>query len=168
MWSALLPQRLCLDHASALSDARFGEVVEGGAVLCARSIKPLEGSRPWLRRTRALWRLNGGRQRCGVLPTLCGRARQITAGTGYCERVTRRGRYESWKKRFALRQDGGVGSTPKRAKNSSSIELFHAAVSSGGDRSWISAAVSFSTTTIGPPHLGQRQRSCESLVDETS
>jgi len=27
--------------------------------LCARSIKPSEGSRPWLRRTRALWRLNG-------------------------------------------------------------------------------------------------------------
>ena len=50
-------------NASALSDARFGKVVEAGAVLCARSIKPLEGSRPWLRRTRALWRLNGGRQR---------------------------------------------------------------------------------------------------------
>src|SRR2546426_10816289 len=71
MWSALLPQRLCLDHASALSDARFGEVVEGGAVLCARSIKPLEGSRPWLRRTRVLWRLNGGRQRCRASPKLC-------------------------------------------------------------------------------------------------
>src|SRR5437899_9673764 len=86
MWSALLPQRLCLDHASALSDARFGEVVEGGAVLCARSIKPLEGSRPWLRRTRALWRLNGGRQRCRASPKLCGRGGQMTAGSGYCER----------------------------------------------------------------------------------
>jgi len=40
--------------------------------LCARSIKSLEGSRLWLRRTRALWRLNGRRQRCGVLPRLCG------------------------------------------------------------------------------------------------
>jgi hypothetical protein len=41
-------------------------------------------------------------------------------------------------------------------------EAFHAAeVSNGGERSWISAAVSFSTTTIGPPHLGQRQRPFE-------
>jgi len=39
-------------NASALSDARFGAVVEAGVVLFARSIKPLEGSRPWLRRTR--------------------------------------------------------------------------------------------------------------------
>jgi len=38
----------------------------------ARSIKRLEGSRLWLRRTRALWRLNGGRQQCGALPRLCG------------------------------------------------------------------------------------------------
>lgn len=28
-------------NASALSDARFGEVVKAGAVLCARPIKPL-------------------------------------------------------------------------------------------------------------------------------
>ena len=46
---------------------------------------------------------------------------------------------------------------------------FHAAVvASGGERSWIWRAVSFSTTTIGPPHSGQRQSSCESLADETS
>src|SRR5208337_304407 len=42
----------------------------------------------------------------------------------------------------------------------------HAATVSGGERSWISAAVSLSTTAIGPPHFGQRQRSLESLVEE--
>src|SRR3989442_1190718 len=126
-------------------------------MLCARSIKPLEGSRPWLRRTRALWRLNGGRQRCRASLKLCGRAGQMTAGSGYCERVSRR------KKRFVLRQGAEKRSTPKRAKGSSSREWFHtAAVTTGGERSWISTAVSLSTTTIGPPHLGQRQRSLKS------
>src|SRR5450631_3284667 len=37
---------------------------------------------------------------------------------------------------------------------------FHAAApaSQGGERSWSWAAVSLSMTTMGPPHLGQRQR----------
>ena len=36
-------------------------------------------------------------------------------------------------------------------------EWFHAAaVNSGGERSWISAAVNLSMTFMGPPHLGQR------------
>jgi hypothetical protein len=39
-----------------------GEAVELSVELCARSIKPLPGRRPWQRRTRALWRLNGRRQ----------------------------------------------------------------------------------------------------------
>src|SRR5258706_5952881 len=39
-------------------------------------------------------------------------------------------------------------------------ELFHAAMlPSGGERSCISTAVNLSTTAIGPPHLGQDQRS---------
>ena len=76
--------------ASALSEARFRESVKSGEVLCARSIEPLEGSRPWLRRTWALWRLNEGKQRCRALPRLCRGARQVTAGTGCCERAFRR------------------------------------------------------------------------------
>ena len=36
----------------------------------------------------------------------------------------------------------------------------------GGERSWISAAVSLWTTTIGPAHLGQRQRSFEFLTSD--
>src|SRR5271165_7183053 len=49
---------LCPNQVSVSSDARFVEVGAIGMELCTLSIKPLEGSRPWLRRTRALWRLN--------------------------------------------------------------------------------------------------------------
>src|SRR5713101_2676107 len=45
-------------------------------------------------------------------------------------------------------------------------ESLHAvAVTNGGERSWISAAVSLSTTIIGPPHLGQDQRSLGPAVE---
>ena len=44
---------LVLIHVSALSDARLREEVKLGEVLCARSIKPFEWSRPRLRPTRA-------------------------------------------------------------------------------------------------------------------
>jgi hypothetical protein len=37
-----------------------------GMEFCARSIKPLEGSRTWLRRTRALWRSKTKRQEGGA------------------------------------------------------------------------------------------------------
>src|SRR3974377_657394 len=48
------------------------------------------------------------------------------------------------------------------AKDSGWREAFHAAeVSNGGERSWISGAVSLSTTTIGPPPVGQRQSTVE-------
>src|SRR5713101_3369306 len=43
--------------------------------------------------------------------------------------------------------------------------LHAAAVTSGGERSWISAAVSLSTTIIVPPHLGQDQRSLGPVVE---
>src|SRR6266705_2409879 len=58
------------------------------------------------------------------------------------------------------RQGTEVGSGSKHAKDSNWREPLHAAaVSTGGEHSWISAAVSLSTTIIGPPHLGQDQRS---------
>src|SRR4030095_16121147 len=86
--------------ASALSDARFDKGAAVGTVFCARSIKWLEGSRPWLRRTRDLWRLNVGRLRCGGSPRRCDEVRQTAAGAVYRERVSQRQRGESWKKRF--------------------------------------------------------------------
>jgi len=59
-------------------------------------------------------------------------------------------------------KDAERQSTPRGAKDSGWREAFHAAeVNNGGERSWICAAVSLSTTTIGPPHLGQRQRPFE-------
>jgi hypothetical protein len=150
-------------NASALSDARFPEERRTSRELGARSIKPLEGSRPWLRRTRALWRLNVGRLRCGGSPRRCDEVRQTAAGAVYRERVSQRQRGESWKKRFTLRQGTEGDSARKRVKGSSWRESSHAAaVSRGGERSWISAAVNLWTTTIGPPHLGQRQRSFDS------
>ena len=47
------------------------------------------------------------------------------------------------------------------------VELtFHAATASrvGGERSWSSAAVNLSMTSIGAPHLGQSQSSLELAV----
>jgi|SRR5580700_5500348 hypothetical protein len=47
------------------------------------------------------------------------------------------------------------------------VESFHAAAVTvkGGERSWISAAVSLSMTSIGPPHLGQSQSCRKGLRD---
>ena len=53
----------------------------------------------------------------------------------------------------------------REAEDSGWREAFHEAeVSNGGERRWLSAAVSLSTTTMGPPHFGQRQRPFESAA----
>ena len=61
--------------------------------VCALSIERLEGSRPRLRRMRALWKLNGVKGR----PSRCiGAVRRSTAddttrsGDGYCGKMLRR------------------------------------------------------------------------------
>ena len=55
-----------------------------------------------------------------------------------------------------------VSSAPGHVGFCSWREPFHAATAtSGGERNWISTAVSVSTSTIGPPHLGQNQVSQE-------
>jgi len=74
-------------YVSALSDARFGEEVKLGEVLCARSIKPLERSRPRLRRTRAAM---GIACREGTVETWAGPAQR--SGT------------ENWKSPIATRR----------------------------------------------------------------
>src|SRR5260370_40966173 len=58
-----------------LSERKYG----GGGCSGARSIKPLEGSRPRLRRTRALCKFNCGKVRCPDSPGLCKRAQQTAA-----------------------------------------------------------------------------------------
>jgi len=51
-----------------------------------------------------------------------------------------------------------VSSAPEHAGLVGEREPFHAATAtSGGERNWISTAVSVSTTIIGLPHLGQSQ-----------
>ena len=53
--------------------------VNGGKEFRARSVKPFGGGRPGLRRTRALWKFNCGKERCGGVPGLrCG-AQQLRA-----------------------------------------------------------------------------------------
>jgi hypothetical protein len=128
-------------------------------MLFARSIKPLEGSRPSLRRTRALRRLNVGRLRSGGLPRWCDGVGRRALGADYREEVSQRQRRGCWKKRFVLWQGTEARSAPKRVNGSSSRESSHAAaVSSGGERSWISATVNLSSTTIGPPHLTEYEQ----------
>jgi len=93
----------------------------------ALSIKPLEGSRPWLRRTRALCRFNSVNEWCRGAPELCRRAQQMTAGASelamgkkYWGGSTGRSR----KKRFVRWQGAKRLSAPRHAKDSSWREPF--------------------------------------------
>jgi len=71
------------------------------------------------------------------------------------ERGEKRG-CRSGKKRSVRWAEKGVRGALKHAYSSSWREPFHAAtVTTGGERSWISAVVSRWMTFIGPPHLGQ-------------
>src|SRR2546430_14310613 len=100
-----------------------------------------------------------GVQTC-ALPILCRGAQNTTQWANELaagkKQLEERGR-RSGRKESARRQGIEVRSVPKHAEFSSWREPFHAAtVIFGGERSWISAAVSRSMTFIGPPHLGQR------------
>ena len=140
-------------------------------VLCARSIKPFEGGRPGLRRTRALCKFNCGKKRCRSAPRLGRGAQPLTRELGKlaiakeCGESSLAGRR---KRRWLQWGDRKVQSTPKPAELLNWREWFHAAAVNGGERSWISAAVRRSMIFIGPPHLGQSHWTCESLEDEKS
>src|SRR5271166_3325066 len=65
---------------SAVSEARMnGRMRKGARCSGALSIQRLEGSRPWLRRTRALWGLNGMEGWCAGVSGYCRGARKTTA-----------------------------------------------------------------------------------------
>src|ERR1700692_1018017 len=64
----------------AFSDARFHEQVKAGTILGARSIKPFERSRRWLRRTGSLWKFNGGKMQCADARELRDRAQYAFGG----------------------------------------------------------------------------------------
>jgi hypothetical protein len=56
---------------SVVSEARGGKAHARAWCVCALSIQRLEGSRPRLRRTRALCKFNDGTERCGGARRLC-------------------------------------------------------------------------------------------------
>jgi hypothetical protein len=138
----------------------------------ALSIQRLEGSRPGCGGRGPLWELNGGKGRCRGAPTLYGEVQKTIAhGLGLVEAQNAghpRG-FRGGKKRCIRRQGAERRIAPKHAELSGSGEFFHAAaVSMGGERSRISAAVSRSMTTIGAPHLGHGQRWSEFWMLEVS
>jgi hypothetical protein len=63
---------------------------------------------------------------------------------------------EGGKKGSVRRPGKEMQGAPKHAEFSDWRDGFHAALVRGGERSWISAAVSRSMTFIGPPQSGQR------------
>ena len=77
---------------------------------------------------------------------------------------------ERRKTRFAEQQGAPRPSVPGHAQTSCCRETFHAAAATGagGERSWIWAALSLSTTLIGPPHWEQSRRSCASWAVDGS
>ena len=77
---------------------------------------------------------------------------------------------ESRKARFVGQHGTERLSVLTHARVSCCREWFHAAsvTRAGGERSWISAAVSLSMTIIGPPHFGHSQESLESLLPDRS
>jgi hypothetical protein len=158
---------------SALSEARFHAEAKLGEALCARSIKPLERSRPWLRRTRALWKFNVGKMRGRGAPRLCGGVQKTTP----CIREPIAGQdcryrrvWRSGKKRLLRRPDAEARSVAQHATYSDRGQRFHAAAgtSVGGERSRIWAAVIVSMTTIGPPHWGHSHRGLDCWAVDAS
>jgi hypothetical protein len=140
-------------------------------MLGARSIKPFERGRPCLRRTRALCKFNGGkvsveiRRGCAAGHGRRHRERkEVTKAHDSREEKTR----ERRKTPFIERQRTERLRALTHARVSSWRGSFHAATvtRAGGERSWISVAVSLSMTFIGPPHFGQSQGSLESLLPD--
>src|SRR5216684_7025756 len=104
---------------------------------------------------------------------MCGRARKLTLEDEKVGKAPDSGEdqaRESRKARFVEQQGAERLSALTHAKISCGREWFHAAsvTMAGGERSWISAAVSLSMTLIGPPHLGQSQRGVASLAEEAA
>ena len=116
----MVPSGLVTTSPSDVSEARIGKACTGARCVCALSIHRLEGSRPWLRRTRALWELNGVDWCCeGTLPGLCGRARQTAPGVwkvAGAKTCCEQSAWGSREKRFVWWQGTGSRSVPKHAK----------------------------------------------------
>src|SRR5215469_11698974 len=127
---------------------------------CARPVNPFGRGRPWLRWTRALCKFNWGKGGSGGVPRLCCRAQPGRLASQKLVRVKEHRedyRCRGGKKRSVGSRAREIGSVRRHAEFLRWREWFHAAgFIRGGDRNWISAAVSLSITFMGPPHLGQR------------
>ena len=82
----------------------------------------------------------------------------VRAEIGCSDRVSQRNVIETAaRKKSVSRRGRAIRSAPDAQSFSGCREWFHAAAEiTGGERSWISAAVSRSTIFIGPPQMGQR------------
>src|SRR5450755_3594046 len=96
------PQRLgqVQGDASALSDARFAEELRTSTELCARSIKPLEGSRPWFAADAGPMQIQWWE---GAVPSCAGTVRERTAAgtereeSGLGAKFSRKNGSRKWK-----------------------------------------------------------------------
>src|SRR5580658_9384514 len=85
---------------------RASSAGDDGRMALGRAFDKATWRRPPARRTRVLWKLNGGRSWCGDAPELCGAAHRITrsvrkvAGARKCREAIHR---ESQKRRFVQR-----------------------------------------------------------------
>jgi len=101
--------------------------VNGSESFCARSIKPFGGSRRCLRRTRALWEFNDGKERRKGVPGLSRAAQPMVLCAG--ERIAA----ETWsekksgEKRSVRQQDEEMHGAPKHAEFPNWRKRFHAA-----------------------------------------
>ena len=90
--------------------------MNGSESFCARSIKPFGGSRRCLRRTRALWEFNDGKERRKGVPGLSRAAQPMVLCAG--ERIAA----ETWsekksgEKRSVQQQDEEMHGAPKHAE----------------------------------------------------
>ncbi len=92
-------------------------------------------------------------RRCGRAQPTTLRVQKLATAKKYGEDCCERG----CKNKSVGRGAREIRSVPKHAQFLRWREWFHAAEAiRGGERSWISAAVSRSITCMGPPHLGQR------------
>src|SRR5229473_459816 len=126
----------------------------------ALSIKPLEGSRPWLRRTRALCKFNCGKVRCRDAPRLCDRARQTTPEDEAGNEESRESR-AMW---FVERQGRERLSVLTHAEVSCGRDSFHAATvtKAGGERSpWEASARGSDAGTHPAIESSTSARCCE-------
>src|SRR6266576_415906 len=102
----MVPERPASREVLVLYRKRASCEGDNGRMALWRAFDKATWTKPPARRTRVLWKLNGGKSWFGDAPELCGGAHLITrrvrkvAGAKKCREAIHR---ESWKKRFVQR-----------------------------------------------------------------